>query len=76
MKDLIKFSKEEKNLIIEKIIKYFFNEKNEEIGVLAATLLLEFICENIAPHFYNLGIRDSIAYLQERVEDMYSLEKI
>jgi uncharacterized protein (DUF2164 family) len=76
MKDALQLSKEEKDLIIDKIIKYFYNESNEEIGNLAAELIYDFICEAIAPYFYNMGIKDSISFLNERVEDMYGLEKI
>jgi len=76
MKEIVKFSKEEKAEIIDKIIKYFYNEKDEEIGELAANLLLDFISENIASYYFNHGVRESIRFIQERVEDMYSLEKM
>jgi len=70
-----KLTKDEKDKIIEKIINYFHTERDEEIGELAASLLLDFIIEDLGPHFYNLGISDSIKYIQERVEDMYGMEK-
>ena len=76
MKDKFKLDRIEKDKLIEKIINYFFNERDEEIGALAAELLLDFFCENIAPQFYNKGVQDSIAFISERVEDMYSLEKV
>ena len=76
MNDPLTLSREEKKVLIDKIINFFLNERDEEIGRLAAEILLDFICENIAPEFYNRGIRDSISYITERIEDMYSLERV
>lgn len=72
----IELKKAEKEIMIDRIIKYFSHERGEEIGRLAAELLLDFINTSLAPSYYNKGVRDSIAYISERVEDMYSLEKI
>ncbi|NLX48260.1 MAG: DUF2164 domain-containing protein, partial [Euryarchaeota archaeon] len=48
-------------------------ERGEEIGHLAAGMILDFIVEELAPEFYNQGVQDSCAYMNERVEDMQSL---
>ncbi len=76
MNSKIKLDKEEKEHIVSQIIEYFEKEKNEEIGNLAATLYLDFITENIAPYFYNQGVKDSIAFMSDKIDDMYSLEFI
>ncbi|MFC1887293.1 DUF2164 domain-containing protein [Candidatus Cloacimonadota bacterium] len=76
MKDRFELTRAEKDLLIEKIVHYFINERSEEIGRLAAELLLDFFTEAIGPEFYNRGVRDSISYMTERIEDMYSLEKV
>lgn len=68
-------SKEEREKLISEIQEYFLEEREEELGNLAAGFILDFIVEHIAPTFYNQGIRDSIKYINERVEDMYGLEK-
>jgi len=73
-KKKIELSKEQKEKAIEAIISFFYNERNEEIGELAATLLLDFILEKLAPVIYNEGIKDAIKFMQESVEDMYGLE--
>jgi len=70
----ITISKEEKEKLISEIQEYFLEERNEELGNLAAGFILDFIIDNIAPTFYNQGIRDSIRYMNERVEDLYGLE--
>lgn len=76
MKSRIKLDKEDKEYIVSQIIEYFEKEKNEEIGNLAATLYLDFITENIGPYFYNQGVKDSIAFMSDKIDDMYSLEFI
>jgi len=67
--------KEKRKMMQEKIKKFFLNERDEEIGDLAAILILDFIIENLAPNFYNLGIRDCIAQISQNVEDLFGLEK-
>jgi len=67
--------KEKRKLMQEKIKKFFLNERDEEIGDLAAILILDFIIDNLASDFYNLGIRDCIAQINQNVEDLYGLEK-
>ena len=74
-KNLIELDKETKHALISEIKEYFMQERQEEIGDLAASILLKYITENIGPAFYNKGIRDAIAYMNDRVEDMYGLEK-
>ena len=64
-----------RKLMQEKIKKFFLNERDEEIGDLAAILILDFIVDNLASDFYNLGVRDCIDQINQNVEDLYGLEK-
>ena len=41
------------------IKNYFLKGREEEIGDLAAGLMLDFIIEELAPEFYNQGIQDA-----------------
>lgn len=68
--------KEKKDIAISKLKDYFLNERDEEIGDLAASLLIDFIIETVGPDIYNNGIKDSIAFMSEKIEDMYGLEVI
>jgi len=70
----VTLSKEDREKLISEIQAYFWEERDEELGNLAAGFILDFIIKNIAPTFYNQGIRDSIKYMNERVEDLYGLE--
>jgi len=57
------------------IIKVFFkSERNEEIGDLSAKIYFEYILENIGPHLYNQGVKDCIAQMHDKVEDLYGCE--
>ena len=74
MNNKLKLTKEAKKKAIEDIKNFFMNERDEEIGNLASSILLDFIIEKIAPVFYNQGLEDAISFMKERVEDMYGLE--
>jgi len=74
MKNKLKLTKETKEKAIEDIKNFFLNERNEEIGNLASSILLDFIIEKIASAFYNQGLEDAISFMKERVEDMYGLQ--
>ncbi len=66
---------EKRKLMQEKIKKFFLDEREEEIGDLAAILILDFIIDNLASEFFNLGVRDCIAQINQNVEDLFGLEK-
>jgi uncharacterized protein (DUF2164 family) len=71
----ITIEKEERERLVSKIKSYFLNVREEEIGDLAAGLLLDFIIDEMAPTFYNQGVRDSYIFMNERVEDLLNIEK-
>lgn len=60
--------------MVSLVKEYFLKERDEEIGDLAATIFLDFIVEKMAPVFYNLGVQDSIGYLQDKLNDLCDLE--
>jgi uncharacterized protein (DUF2164 family) len=71
----IKVTKERRDDIVSEIKNYFSKEREEEIGDLAAGLILDFILEKIAPEFYNQGVYDSHKYMEDAVEDLLSIQK-
>ncbi len=71
----IKITKERREDMISEIKYYFLKEREEEIGDLAAGLMLDFILEKIAPEFYNQGIYDSHKYMGDAIEDLLSIQK-
>jgi uncharacterized protein (DUF2164 family) len=72
-KERITLEREKREDMVKAIISYFKNERGEEIGQLAAGLILDLVIEKLAPEFYNQGVLDSCAYMDEKAEDMRSL---
>ena len=76
----IKFTKEEIEIITKKIQLYFSEELDSEIGQFDAQFFLDFISEEIGPYFYNRGLYDAQAILENRMESIseaiYDIEKI
>ncbi len=75
-KENFNLSKEQKEDMINSIKNYFYNEREEELGDLAANLLLNFIIEELGPEFYNAGVYDSYKYMNDRIEDLLSIQKL
>lgn len=71
----IKLTDEKKKDMISAIKDYFLNERDEELGELASSIILDFITEELAPEFYNQGVYDSYKYMNERCEDLLAIQK-
>lgn len=74
-KNKIELSKEKRDEMILKIKNYFLNERDEELGDLASIMIFEFISEELAAEFYNQGVYDSYKYMNDRCEDLLSIQK-
>ncbi|QGU94017.1 DUF2164 family protein [Clostridium bovifaecis] len=61
--------------MIEIIKSYFYEERDENLGDLGATLILDFILEKLAMEFYNKGIYDAYQYMNDRLDDMLGLQR-
>ena len=72
---MIKLSKEQKDRMIWEIKTYFSKERDEDLGDLASSLILDFFIEKLGPQMYNQGIQDAQRYMEEKVMDMLELEK-
>lgn len=71
----INLSKELRKQALDEIKKYFLEKREEEIGQLAAELLLDIMLEKVGAAIYNQGIRDAHTFMSEKIEDLYGLEK-
>ncbi|MBL4819725.1 MAG: DUF2164 domain-containing protein [Gammaproteobacteria bacterium] len=75
----IEFSKEEEQVLVEKIRTFFEQELNQELGQFDANFLLNFIGKEIGSYFYNRGLYDAQAVMQSRIdgimEAIYEIEK-
>ncbi len=72
--DRIKLPKDKRETMIEEIKYFFLKERDEEIGDLAAGMLLDFVITELAPEFYNQGVYDSHKYMSDRAEELLSIQ--
>jgi uncharacterized protein (DUF2164 family) len=65
--------------MISEIQHFFYEERREEIGNLAAENILEFVKNQLGPYFYNEAIKDARHLMEEKLasveDDLYALEK-
>jgi len=76
----IEFTHQQKTLLVSEIQKYFDKELNQEIGDFDAEFLLDFFSEKVGGYYYNQGLNDARALLDEKLETItesfYELEKV
>lgn len=75
LKNKITLTKEKRKEMIVTIQNYFEQERDEVLGDLAASILLDFIINELGSDFYNQGVYDSYRYMNDRVEDILGLQK-
>ena len=55
----IKFTKQERDSIVVKLLRYFEDELDQELGQFDGEFLLDFLIKALGPHFYNRGLLDA-----------------
>ena len=75
----IEFSKHEKQIIVQKIKRYFDDELRQDIGQFDAEFLLDFFSKEVGSYYYNRGLVDARAILESKLENIdeaiYEIEK-
>ena len=66
----IKFGKDEKAQMVQKVKMYFREELDQEIGGFDAEFLIDFFSVEMGSYYYNNGLYDAVALLTEKVEDI------
>ena len=78
MEDL-KFSSEDKALLVPKLVDYLARELDVEAGQFDAEFLLDFLVKEVGALLYNRGLADAHAALESHIEAfsevIYALEK-
>jgi len=76
---VIEFSDGEKEIIVQKIKRYFDQELNQDLGQFEAEFVLDFFAKEVGSYFYNRGLLDAQAVMSERMDiiqdAIYELEK-
>lgn len=71
----IKIPKDKRQEMVAHIQDFFQKERDEEIGDLAAGIILDFFIDKLGPEIYNQGVNDSYNYLNDRIIDVLGLQK-
>ena len=71
--DKIEFSKEEKEMMIQKVKMYFREELNQDIGNFDAEFLIDFFAKEMGGFFYNRGLYDAEMMISEKVSEISDL---
>ncbi|WP_150299416.1 DUF2164 domain-containing protein [Pseudomonas profundi] len=66
----IKFTKDEKAVIVHKVQRYFTEELKQEIGQFDAEFLLDFFSGEVGAYFYNRGLSDAQLVLSNKLDDL------
>lgn len=59
---------EDKKTVIESVIAYFAREKDEEIGVIAAEEMVDYILEQVEAKIYNQGLDDATKKMRDEFD--------
>ena len=74
----IEFTKQEKELLVQKLKHYFTNELDQDIGQFDAEFLLDFFGKEMGVYYYNRGLIDAQDIFKSRVDSItdaiYELE--
>jgi uncharacterized protein (DUF2164 family) len=75
----IDFTNKEKEAMVEKLQAYFEKELDQDLGQFDAEFLLDFVSKELGAYFYNRGLHDARAVLENKLstidEDLYAIEK-
>ncbi|MEC8418721.1 MAG: DUF2164 domain-containing protein [Pseudomonadota bacterium] len=74
----IDFTSKEKEAMVEKLQAYFEKELDQDLGQFDAEFLLDFVSKELGAYFYNRGLHDARAVLENKLstidEDLYAIE--
>lgn len=63
-------NEEKRKVVINEIIIFFKEERDETLGIIAAESILNFFLEDIGKYIYNKGIEDSNSLIKNKLEDL------
>lgn len=75
IKNRFGLTKEKETKLIAEIKGYFREERDQEIGDLAASLLIDFFLEKAGNDIYNQGVLDAHRFMGEKLEDLLGIQR-
>ena len=67
----IRFSRQQQAELAGALQRWFADNSEHALGSFEAGFLLDFISEQIGPHYYNRGVQDAQALLASRVDELH-----
>ncbi|WP_083900138.1 DUF2164 domain-containing protein [Orenia marismortui] len=67
---MLELSREEKNRLINEIQGFFYDERGEEIGIIAGESVLDFFLEELGSLIYNKALDDSKLWFSNKLENI------
>ena len=72
---VIELTPETKKLLLANLQNYYSAQREEELSEFQAGSLLEFILSDIGIYIYNQAIADAQKLMQQKTEELFTLEK-
>lgn len=76
---MMTLTREQKNELVEWVQSYFYENRGEEIGIIAAEDMLDAISNKLGPYYYNAGVeaaRKEVEIANVRLEEeLFSIKK-
>jgi uncharacterized protein (DUF2164 family) len=72
---IIELEREDRLEAVRLLREFFQETREEELSEFQAAALLDFFLRHVGPGIYNRAIADSHAFLLQKLDDLYGLEK-
>lgn len=66
----IRLSDDRRAFLRRSIQQYFLDEFDDEISDFRAENLIDFLVRELGPVVYNQGVRDAVAFMQDKLSDI------
>jgi uncharacterized protein (DUF2164 family) len=67
---VINLASDEKNRLIKEIQDFFYTERDEQIGVIAAEVVLDFFLETLGKTIYNKSLIETRAWFMKCIDNL------
>ena len=76
---MLKFTRSQNEAMVAKLQRYFINELDQDLGQFDAEFLIDFFAKEMGNAFYNKGLLDAQAIVNEKVltiaDAIYEIEQ-
>jgi len=73
----LKLTPEEEKQFCDEFIRFFKEEKDEDIGIIQSQIFLDFFLKTTGTKIYNKGIETSKNLIEEKLEELnFNLEEL